>query len=414
MAPELVLTWAVRQLRGARDIFNMYKSPERNWTMRHAQFLQMGGFHLHSGECKGVVSRDIFDTLLREGKITFPNITEAEIQDKSKADGLSKIILIIQTLWFVIQCVGRYAQGLALTQLEVATLAVISSTFMLCIIWWHKPLDVRHPIYLDSVMTSQVIIDEQDLQRIGSVPRILAAEQTITGDINEVESSDTGNCLVAFCHFIQCALQWTMHPLKIFYGTLQSIGRTVCEASAASLHKYGCLGTIFFVFIGWPILKPLDEMTNIRTKTVYTERVSTYFAADKPDPDWLENFVIKQNSISSLGGAVLGLVHCISWGSQFPTTVERNLWQISSLALVASAAFICLWYVIGYTIHIMTSTKPIWESFILGVTLIPVTITIGIYVLVRYYLIFEAFFTLRSLPPSALETVQWSNFIPHI
>ncbi|KAF8998935.1 hypothetical protein BDQ17DRAFT_1328541 [Cyathus striatus] len=187
-----------------------------------------------------------FYTLLREGKITFPNIKKEEIQDKSKADGLSKFILIIQTLWFVIKCIGRHAQGLALTQLEVATLAVISSTFMLCIIWWHKPLDVRHPIYLNIVMVSsqRVIVEEQDLLKTtGGVPRTLAAER----------------------------------------------------------------------------------------------RISTYFAADKAHPNMLKTILIKQNSISSLGGAVLGLVHCISWGSQFPTTVERNLWRISALAVAVSA-----------------------------------------------------------------------------
>ncbi|KAF8998949.1 hypothetical protein BDQ17DRAFT_1247029 [Cyathus striatus] len=400
MAPELVLTWAVRQFLGARRIFNMYKSPGRNWTINHAQFLQMGGFHSCSADHKGVISPMRFDALLREGKITFPNIKKEEIQDKSKADGLSKIILIIQTLWFVIQCIGRHAQGLALTQQEVATLAVISSTFMLCIIWWHKPLDVQHPIYLDIA------------------PKMMSVEYswvietaTVTGDIKDVESSGI-DCLAAF----RCFIQWVLHPLKTLYGTLRSIKEVVYEALVVSLRTVGLLKTIVNVFLIWPILVPLSDMVTNTTKIVYTRRVSTYYAADEPHPDMLVNVLIKQSSISSLGGAVLGLVHCISWGSQFPTTVERNLWRISALVLAASAALVCLWYVIGHTIHIMTSTKPYTEvSMVIAlVAVIPVTITVGIYVVARYYLIFEAFFALRSLPPSALETVQWSNFIPHI
>ncbi|KAF8998973.1 hypothetical protein BDQ17DRAFT_1247104 [Cyathus striatus] len=130
----------------------------------------------------------------------------------------------------------------------------------------------------------------------------------------------------------------------------------------------------------------------------------------------LKNILIKKNSISSLGGAVLGLVHCIFWGSQFPMTVERNLWRISALGVAVSAILVCLWYVIGYITHIMTSMKAFMEECTVNklITMIPVTITIGIYIVACYYLILEAFLALRSLPPSALETVQWSNFLPHV
>ncbi|KAF8998945.1 hypothetical protein BDQ17DRAFT_1283009 [Cyathus striatus] len=399
MAPELVLTWAVRQWLGARKIFNMYKSPRRNWTMNHAQFLQMGGFHSCSADHKGAISPMRFDALLQEGKITFPTIKKEEIQDKSKADGLSKIILAVQALWFVIQCIGRHAQGLALTQLEVATLAVISSTFMLCIIWWHKPLDVRHPIYLDSFY----------VQTGGHTTEILVAEPTVTEYIKDVESSGIG-CLSAFRHFIQ----WALHPLKTLNGTLRSVGGAVYEALVVSLRTVGLLETIANVFLKWPILVPLNNMVTNTTKTVYTGRVSTYFAADEPHPNKWMNYVIKQNSISSLGGAILGLVHCISWSSQFPTTVEKNLWRISALALGASPVLVCFCIITDDMASTMISKSRPVLSAIAPIAGISCIITICVYVAARYYLILEAFLALRSLPPSALETVQWSNFLPHI
>ncbi|KAF9004265.1 hypothetical protein BDQ17DRAFT_1477071, partial [Cyathus striatus] len=117
--------------------------------MKHAHFLQMGGFYAEGHGEVAYCWRDIM-SYLDSGKISFPlNVTEADIQDKSKVDGLSKIILVTQALWFIVQCIGRLTKGLALTPLEVTTLAVTACTFMLSIIWWHKPFDVRQSIRLD-------------------------------------------------------------------------------------------------------------------------------------------------------------------------------------------------------------------------------------------------------------------------
>ncbi|KAF9008035.1 hypothetical protein BDQ17DRAFT_184742 [Cyathus striatus] len=112
-----------------------YNILDPSWIMKHAHFLQMGGFHIHNGESMVVLYLSQFHKHLENKKILLPSITEVNIQDKSKADALSKIVVVSQTLWFVIQCIGRHAQGLALAQLEVTTLAVISCTFILCIIW---------------------------------------------------------------------------------------------------------------------------------------------------------------------------------------------------------------------------------------------------------------------------------------
>ncbi|KAF9004243.1 hypothetical protein BDQ17DRAFT_1354839 [Cyathus striatus] len=147
MFPEFVLAQAVRQFWAARHLFNKYKAPDRKWTMWHAHFLRMGGFYVE-GQGKISVINSVLD-LLDSGDISFPNITEADIQDKSKANGLSKIIVATQSLWFIVQCIGRLARGLSLAPLEVTTLAVTACTFMLSIIWWHKPFDVRQPIRLD-------------------------------------------------------------------------------------------------------------------------------------------------------------------------------------------------------------------------------------------------------------------------
>lgn len=73
------------------------------------------------------------------------DITEQEIADKSKGDMLSKGLVIIQTGWFVLQCIARGVEHLPITQIEIMTLAYAVLNFVTYSIWWKKPLNVQCP-----------------------------------------------------------------------------------------------------------------------------------------------------------------------------------------------------------------------------------------------------------------------------
>ena len=79
-------------------------------------------------------------------KIAFPTITAEEIHDKARGDFLSKALVILQTLWFIGQCIARGKQDLALTELELVTLALASLNGVMYYFWWDKPLGVNEPI----------------------------------------------------------------------------------------------------------------------------------------------------------------------------------------------------------------------------------------------------------------------------
>ncbi len=86
------------------------------------------------------------DYLRENPTIDIPVITADNIQDRSKGDVLFKLIAILQTTWFIIQCVARGQQRLALTELELVTLALASLNAVTFGIWWHKPLGVEDPV----------------------------------------------------------------------------------------------------------------------------------------------------------------------------------------------------------------------------------------------------------------------------
>ena len=52
----------------------------------------------------------------------------------------------MQTTWFILQCIARSRQRLALAELELVTLALASLNAITYAFWWHKPLGVQEPV----------------------------------------------------------------------------------------------------------------------------------------------------------------------------------------------------------------------------------------------------------------------------
>ncbi|EGO57533.1 hypothetical protein NEUTE1DRAFT_129457 [Neurospora tetrasperma FGSC 2508] len=74
-----------------------------------------------------------------------PDLSENRIKDKSKASAFAKTLVCIQASWFCIQCLTRFAQGLAISLLELNTLGHAICTLFIYALWWNKPLDIVEP-----------------------------------------------------------------------------------------------------------------------------------------------------------------------------------------------------------------------------------------------------------------------------
>lgn len=130
----------------------------------------MGGFVLYQGNLRvRVLDPEPFGWGRYDGKIVMPTISEKEINDRSKADGLSKGLVICQVTWFVLQCFARIAEGLDVTQLELVTLAFAALNGIMYFLWWNKPLDVQSiekVFYLSEKLESSVQTESADVIRI--------------------------------------------------------------------------------------------------------------------------------------------------------------------------------------------------------------------------------------------------------
>ncbi|OQE41895.1 hypothetical protein PENCOP_c004G00345 [Penicillium coprophilum] len=82
--------------------------------------------------------RDILEKL--------PDISAAYINDKSKSDNLMRLIAILQITWLCIQVIARAVGGLAVSQLEVSTVAFAFCAIIMYGLCWDKPKKVELPI----------------------------------------------------------------------------------------------------------------------------------------------------------------------------------------------------------------------------------------------------------------------------
>jgi len=350
--PEAIIAWALRQRFEARRLAKEHK--REGWTITHGFFASMGGFMLYEGNRP---IRVLFPYQLASYSLTgngdFPRISKTEIDDKSKGDAISKGVVILQTGWFVVQCIARAAQGLPVTELELITVAFAALNFVIYVLWWEKPLNVQRGV------------------RVYEKRR--TAEPLYDGDVEAT---------VGFWGALRDGIFYL--PTAIVRGPLEDYDFRFSWLSRIAL---------------WPIIQSLDIITGEMSHDFTGLRVTTFYPYFKFEERPL-GFLVVTVVASAFGG-----IHCIGWLFTFPSSAERTLWQVASV-LITSVP-------IAVSLLTFTSSVPISESDVDFITIIVTSLSF-FYALGRLVLLVLSFLCLRSLPPAAYHVVHWTSFIPHV
>lgn len=64
------------------------------------------------------------------------HVSEDKIRDKSKANGLQKILVLLQVTWMATSCTVRLVYGLSLTLLEIHTLVHVVCAMSMFLSWF--------------------------------------------------------------------------------------------------------------------------------------------------------------------------------------------------------------------------------------------------------------------------------------
>ena len=400
LTPELVIFWAGRQHFDARYLTKEHEKNHQGWTRAHSFFLIMGGFMLHEGgkPVRVLEAKDLAE-LSEAGKITWPTITKEEIADRSKGDYLSKTIVLFQTTWFVGQCIARGAYGLAVTELEVVTLAFASLTGVIYYFWWDKPLDVRCsiPVHLlpDCLGKIEGYIEKEDTGPRTIISKI--SDQEIP-EKDENVAVNTNPLPTDSIHVDTSIPDPSLTRMQRF----RAFRRGACE-------EHGTLFGLGYVLIGYPLKRFIggfNDMSGCDTLEDKTFRVPTFYSPDNAD-----------NGIPFLllicVATLFGAIHCIPWSFHFATLQERWAWRISAiLVLGLPISILADGFLTGKLDY--KSNNSTWMKFFSNfIQLIGFGMT-NLYIIARIFLLVLPFVALRALPPGAYAQLNWISFLPHI
>ena len=128
--PEVVTASAFAQRVAAKRSVESMKKLGYSWTTQHAFYLDMGGVWLRPDDSASFpINAAQLQYLVTAKVIDLPSLSKEKIRYKSKADKFAKILACGQISWLVLQCIGRKAQGLPITTLEIATIGFAIRSF---------------------------------------------------------------------------------------------------------------------------------------------------------------------------------------------------------------------------------------------------------------------------------------------
>lgn len=161
--PEFVLWCAGQQFWAARRLRNQVNTAMKNsarkhsgtvpqqkveqWNLKQAFFAVSGGIAVDSSDFWTTKTLTFTPSGVRElaQLDVLPEISETDVEDRSKADALAKILTILQAVWFFAQGIARLIKGLPLTLLEIHVMIHVFCAFAMYGLWFHKPYDVANP-----------------------------------------------------------------------------------------------------------------------------------------------------------------------------------------------------------------------------------------------------------------------------
>ncbi|KUJ14219.1 uncharacterized protein LY89DRAFT_784208 [Mollisia scopiformis] len=331
--------------------------------MEHGFFADMGGFLLVPPDTVPFpATAKQIHWLIEHRYLPFPDVTSAELADKSKQDTVAKVVTCFQIGYLVLQCLGRAAQRLTVTTMELSALAIVVCSIMTSLCWLHKPSNVRIPIKLQLKISIERILREAG--EIAATPY----KQTPLDFIDDL------------CPSWSLNVQTFMNmPVAPFERPMSRLGNDRFPNLKGYQEAILCVATLVYASIhvmGWNFEFPTRaELILWRVCSMFLFGNTVAFWIFETSAAWY---------------------HIGRWQRFFCSIFWKSkLEDVEKARLAREAARVP---------KILPLRAEFWSIFPLACT----------YAAARLYLIVEAFLGMRALNASAYSTVNWATYIPHV
>ena len=171
LVPEALVLWAAAEyLKAEVDVSYMQKKGVAQWTRKHAIFAGMGGFRLRdgtvvkSGEKLYEVTRSDPTHSLALERLDYQSIL-VDIDDKSKANRVTKVLAVLQISRYLVQTIVRAVQHLPISPMEYVTCTYVVCAILCYALWLNKPYGVREALDLHHYLKGPDSGSIEDTQR---------------------------------------------------------------------------------------------------------------------------------------------------------------------------------------------------------------------------------------------------------
>lgn len=358
----------------------------QKWTTTHGFFIQMGGFVLYKNEYPDeVIDYDLLVYHLRKKTIDAPTVTKRELDDRSKGDTISKAIVVLQTTWFVLQCIARAERRLPLSELEVLTLAFAVVNATIYAAWWNKPQGVDMPICVpwksangdvQNTSTSSMGKGQHglvNLSHLGPVnpPHLIASDKQHP---NKQSRKKHRGWLRRMVHKDR---EEYMSPVFLL---IRLPYRVVCSL----------LRPLAKLYMGHDEVITKDNQEDLRVPMFYAPMITSG--------------ALFKGSTRALCiiGTIFGAIHLLAWASKFPSLPYLVLWRVSAILLTITPGLLVL---NGWISNTGKTSRYITRIF--GLLIVP------LYITSRLVVIIVALLTIRHPPHDVTLDVSWTSYLPH-
>lgn len=368
--PEFIFHNALGQYLVAKESVIKFKDAGFfGWTVRHGFYAGMGGFMLQSSDFVDIpLTLDQVFYLVTHGYIDYASvlIDKSIIEDKNKFDLLTRGLTTIQLLWFFINVIARIALGMAITTLELSTIAFVFCTICTCYCWRYKPQDVSTPIpvELKVPLATVLMCAGDDARRPYSYSPLDFANR----------DPHWFQYIWRYCLNITRSFGMHFHPHKrpiekvwndefLHLGVWHSFALAFVQLGFAAIH-----------FAAWNFHFPSDVERQMWRACCCFIPISMTFT-------WV----------------VLYFGYKIFPRLTANASPSGHIWQSDSFL---------------FSRKNNSSDKNPKEDipFLVGLILLPMGL---VYVVCRMYIVAEDVVNLRLLPSSAFSAINWASFLPH-